>query len=333
MTCAVAASGTTYATIQAAVDDPRCTAISVAAGTYGEHITISRNVTITGAGAARTLLDGGGTNRVVVINNSASITLAGVTIKNGQVGTEEGGGIHVQAGTLTLKSSTVSGNRAHSGGGIAISRSSTATLTDSTVSGNHAAIYGGGIVNEGVLTVTKSAITTNEADNGGGIATRHGGTATVNSSTVTDNHARQAGGGMYLLTYFGGPPSAITLQRSTVGGNRADEDGGGIALGSGNSTVTVESSTIGPNTAGRDGGGIYHGGLAPVTLTNSKVSGNYAVRHGGGIGSFHSSVVLKGGTLAANRADGRGGGLYLGGPLTMSGSTFSANLPEDIVTH
>src|SRR5688572_16085545 len=38
-----------HATIQAAVDDANCTTINVAGGTYNEHVTIGRSITISGA--------------------------------------------------------------------------------------------------------------------------------------------------------------------------------------------------------------------------------------------------------------------------------------------
>src|SRR6267142_4761853 len=40
-----------YSTIQAAVNDPGCTTINVAAGTYVENVTINRTVTLNGAQA------------------------------------------------------------------------------------------------------------------------------------------------------------------------------------------------------------------------------------------------------------------------------------------
>src|SRR3954453_5308041 len=65
--CTVGASGASYISIQAAVDDTNCATINIAAGTYTENITISRSVALQGAGAASTLLDGGQSGRVLNI--------------------------------------------------------------------------------------------------------------------------------------------------------------------------------------------------------------------------------------------------------------------------
>ncbi|MFL5803509.1 MAG: hypothetical protein ACJ8CR_17420, partial [Roseiflexaceae bacterium] len=65
--CTVGAGGATYATIQAAIDDTGCTTINVAAGTYAEHMTIGRSLTLNGAGAGSTIIDGSETDRVLMI--------------------------------------------------------------------------------------------------------------------------------------------------------------------------------------------------------------------------------------------------------------------------
>ena len=56
--------------------------IRVAAATYTEHLTISVSLKILGSGAKTTILDGGGTGRVVTISSPAHVTLNGVTITN-----------------------------------------------------------------------------------------------------------------------------------------------------------------------------------------------------------------------------------------------------------
>jgi uncharacterized protein (DUF2345 family) len=62
-TCNVPSGGTyNYPTIQAAVDDPGCASITMAAGTYNVHISINRSVTINGAGATSTMVEGGGSS-------------------------------------------------------------------------------------------------------------------------------------------------------------------------------------------------------------------------------------------------------------------------------
>ena len=48
-----------YATIGEALADPDCDVINIASGIYPENLEIAREVTIAGAGAAATVIDGG----------------------------------------------------------------------------------------------------------------------------------------------------------------------------------------------------------------------------------------------------------------------------------
>jgi pectate lyase len=76
----------TYALTQATASDT----INVAAGTYsaanGETLPLvpTVDVTINGAGASSTFIDGGSTTRVMTVNSGRNITLQNVTIQNGR---------------------------------------------------------------------------------------------------------------------------------------------------------------------------------------------------------------------------------------------------------
>ncbi|MEY2489270.1 MAG: fibronectin-binding autotransporter adhesin, partial [Verrucomicrobiota bacterium] len=76
----------------------------------------------------------------------SSVTLAGLTIANGNT-PEGGGGINFYGGELTIANCVVSGNSAEYGGGVFGSSgpgSPRVSITNSVISGNSAA-YGGGI--------------------------------------------------------------------------------------------------------------------------------------------------------------------------------------------
>jgi hypothetical protein len=135
------------ATIQAAVDaaSDRDT-VQVAAGVYAEHVSINKDLTINGAGAAATIVDGMQSGTVFTIN-SGIVSLSGMTIRNGSTVGGNGGGIS-NFGTLNVTNSIVSGNSAISvrlfppppsiagGRGGGISNSKMMNVTSSTVSGN-----------------------------------------------------------------------------------------------------------------------------------------------------------------------------------------------------
>ena len=151
-----------YATIQAAIDESTCATINLAAGTYEEDITISRDVTIGGAGEDQTVIDGGDNGRVVTINGNPVVTIKNITIQHGH-STNDGGGI-LNFGNLTIQNSTLSDNEAFEGGGIG---------------------------NAGSLFIRNSTITDNEAfgDFGGGGIYNLRGSLFLRNSTVTDNTA------------------------------------------------------------------------------------------------------------------------------------------------
>ncbi len=279
--------------IQAANSDAAvdaCTAgsgadtIDVPAGTYTLSIArdqtpndnedgdldITGDLTITGAGAATTIIDGAGLDKLFHIDPlpSAGITveISGLTIQNGS--SLVAGGIR-NSGTLTLTSSTVNGNSSVFLGGGGIVNGGTLTLINSTVSGNFSNDFGGGISNGfgASATLTNSTVSGNTADEGGGIL--NSGTLTLTSSTVSGNTASGFGGGGISNVSAG----TLTLNNSTVNGNTASAFVGGGIVNSG--TLTLNSSTVSGNTASAFGGGIRHTG-GSTSLKNTIVANSTA---------------------------------------------------------
>ena len=210
--------------------------IRVAASTYTETLTIGFSLSIVGAGARTTIIDGGGNGTVVTIDQTgAVVTLSGLTIRNGKR-RSRGGGIS-NAGMLAINNSTISQNLA---------------LVEP-----HTFAAGGGIYNAGTLTIRNSTISRNSAQGvagfnaqGGGIY--NAGTLTLNNSTLSWNTV-------------GVRPDPF--RHCVV------PDGGGIYSQS--ETVTINNSTLSWNSADNcegvgEGGGIY--GKVTVTLQNTIVA-------------------------------------------------------------
>lgn len=119
-------------------------------------LTIAKDLTIVGAGPGATTLSSNVVNAGTIVTVAQGVTavLQGLTVTGGSGFTgdnESGGGIQ-NAGTLTLKSVAVRGNRAEYGGGIRNTDTGQLTLDHSTVAGN-TAFQGGGVFNAGLLTV------------------------------------------------------------------------------------------------------------------------------------------------------------------------------------
>ncbi|MCH7697497.1 MAG: CSLREA domain-containing protein [Chloroflexi bacterium] len=202
--CATAGGACTLrAAIQEANALPGSDVITVPAGTYNlsaGQLTISSDLTLNGAGAGTTAVDGGGLGGVFYISSGATAEISDLTVRNGSA-INAGGGISV-VGTLTLNRSAITGNSAGNVSG-GIYYQGTLTINDSTISGNHAGNTGGGIGDggsgAGTLTINNSTISNNVADNTGG-ALRNKGVATINNSTITGNTAGNVNGGIQNAT-------------------------------------------------------------------------------------------------------------------------------------
>jgi CSLREA domain-containing protein len=315
----------------AAVD--ACTAgsgadiIVVPAGTYilsSGELGITTNLTINGAGAATTIIDGAGLSRVFHIF-STTATISGVTIRNGfEI---VGGGIS-NFGTLTLKNSSVSANNAGSCSG-GIDTHGTLTLEQSTVSGNTAGSHSGGIFNGGTLTLTNSTVSgntvTGPTGSAGGILNFFGATATLTNSTVSGNTVSgnsepNSGGGIDNRA-----GATLRLVGSTVSGNTAVWGGGIYNTG----TVSITHSTIKKNTVTANGGGIHNREGGVVTVDRSTITGNSALSGGGvdnSIGPTPGTVTITASQVSGNTASLDGGGISnKTGTVTLDGSTVTRN--------
>jgi hypothetical protein len=161
-------------------------------------------------------------------------------------------GVTIAGGNETFGSQTAN---AGVGGGIWVTGNGALTLRRSTVSGNHADQSGGGIDNNGSLTVDRSTIEDNSTGCGlgcglgiGGGIDDFGSSVTVTNSTIIGNFASNDGGGLYLA-------SGATLTNDTIAANHGDTAGG---TGAGGGAIAVYGATD-PHT---------------IQLTNTLLAGN-----------------------------------------------------------
>jgi hypothetical protein len=179
--------------------------------------TLNGNSSVSVGGAIFNLYTG-----TVTINNST------ISDNIANLSGGHGGGI-TNSGIMIVANSTLSGNSAGSqGGGIQLNPypqyPCTLEVSNSTITGN-LAYDGGGIANNCTLTVNNSTINDNSAARGGGINNGFFGTVVINNSTLSGNSTPCricSGGG---IANFGG---TVTLNNSALTGNSATADGGGI---------------------------------------------------------------------------------------------------------
>jgi hypothetical protein len=305
------------------------------------NFVIDRDLTIRGIAneeLGAPTLDGGLKGPVVEVLSGLTVTLIGLTITNGFLLNSPIGGLSNE-GNLALIDSTVTGNRANTGGGIENGFRGSMTITNSTVSGNTSRAGGGGIYNAGTMTIADSTVSANTSEllAGGGIW--NSGVLYVTNSTIHGNRAAQGGGGIYNQgSQYG--LGVLSVIDSTVRDNTAANGGGIYNLGTGE----ITDSYVSDNTAVQVGGFSGHGGgivnvrgyLAEppnLTVANSIISGNAATAgSGGGILNGLSSgeasfLTLTDSTVSSNSAA-YGGGIWNVGTFTIQGSVVSLNVTQ-----
>jgi CSLREA domain-containing protein len=232
-------------------------------------LDITDTLTVRGAGAGRTTLDGAGLDRVFSIDSDVIASITDMTITGGDSigdgsskGIGMGGGIYNQ-GTATLERLRLVGNSSDGGGAVFSIPGTYITIRDSLLAHNTA--YEGGAI---------------RFDSGGEVV----------NSTITDNTL------LPLPTDPTGwpqqPKQAVTVIDEISG------YGGGIDHRGGND-VAIVNSTITGNHAIKGGGGLNSGqGYAPISdklalgrmrLRNTIVAGNTSV---GGPANCHVSAQI-----------------------------------------
>lgn len=182
------------------------------------------------------------------------------------------------------------------------------TVRDSNFNNNLSPFYGGGMISMDELDVTGSTFRQNEAWLGGGLAvgfpldginyvspTYLDFHSSIAESMISENTANYQGGGIWA--HHGG---YLWIQKSTIGGNQAGGEGGGVYQGEGD--LYIDNSTIAENTATRGGGLYNHDGIStnPVLrLMHTTVAYNTAtdtgdeLRSGGGGLNINGTVYVR----------------------------------------
>lgn len=227
------------------------------------------------------------------ISNGGSSDSGIAFIENSQItgntSTNDGGGIATN-GQLTVENSAVDGNEASAdGGGIFVGSltNQDVHILGSSVSGNFAGFSGGGLYYTenpsgsftNNLVVENSVFDDNEADEGGGIYAEYTD-VTISGSTLSNNNATNVGlgggGGIHMRSFIvGGAHLAMT--NSTVSGNTASQDGGGVYINGSAVTADLRSMTIANNSANSANGadGLHSlASIAAVTVADTVVSAN-----------------------------------------------------------
>lgn len=219
----------------------------------------------------------------------------------------------------TITNSTIDFNTAAAdGGGIYKDGGSPVTIVASSISDNTNTGFAGGglyvsggtsIPPVGVIvrdsTIARNTMLTGE---GGGIANLNQGRLTIERTAIIDNTVTGVGGvsGIGGGVFSNQTSSSVTITNSTIAGNSAQSNGG-ATYNNNASQMIIAHATITDNTADLQGGGVF--AVATTSVKSSLLSGNRANHpvnpqqdNCGGIGGLLSD-------LGGNLIDDAGGGV------------------------
>ncbi len=213
-------------------------------------LDITKPVVILGNGTGSTIMDGGNIDRMFQIFPSADVVIQNVTIQNGNtIGV--GGGVDNAGGKLTLNSTIVRNNTAPDGSGIYNQLGGATEINNSAIGPNNPTTdFGGGIYNDGFganpsavtqVTLNNSTVSGNTASRGAGIYS-DAGVVNITQSTITGNNATDLGGGIRAI---GG--AIVKIQNSLVAGNSGVNGEADCRVSSGGFYISLGHNLVGQN--------------------------------------------------------------------------------------
>ena len=280
-------------------------------GTFGSD---NHALVIEGEGAAQTILDGGGSDRVLIaktwyldhahdqdLESSAHITIKDLTIQNGHTASNHNGGgadIGTYWAPFTIENSIIQKN--HSGsraGGIHIeSYGGTIVIKNSTFEENAADSSGGGLYfrsDVGSLTLQENTFNKNSAGNNGlGVGGGLGVDLNDGSIELTENHFSENSATWSGAARIGAGSGNILVTSNFFILNTAEQSAGLEAYLSGDGYITLINNVFSSNTTDSNYGSInlWTNVSANIefNLINNTVWGNTASHYGGG-----ASIVMR----------------------------------------
>ena len=204
----------------------------------------------------------------------------GIILKE-NIASQNGGGLFVEMGEMTLNGCTIDGNTASgNGGGIALSPKTNST--GSTI----------------VLIQGNATISNNIADQTGGAVYLEGGDITVNTCSIDNNTAGVNGG---ALSIKGG---SVNIQKGEISYNSCAGMGGGVFVSNETDTektVTLSGDGSFTNNVATYGGGLYVSGKMSM-IFQGNIESNVARCGGGILLDNGSELTITGGIIRNNKA-------------------------------
>ncbi len=267
--------------------------------------------------------------------------------------------VNSAARTLALYDCTISGITQYGNGG-ALSADGTLILDNVKLIDNVSSSVGGAIYINGTadsqvsVTVVDSVFSNNFAGGAGG-AIRNKGILSVSGSFFSGNQATVSSPDGGAISSVGYDYTNVTIENTIFSNNSSERNGGAVAVGGGSFTLnTVKFYNNQSTAASGTAGALYLLGTGAVT--DALFVGNSAIGNGGATTIGNSGIVVTGnrflyntaasaGAIFANSKAGGaighsefignssvsngGGAVNTGGSLTISDSLFSGNYTGD----
>jgi len=271
-------TGLDYATIQAAIDAPETLnghTIRVEAGTYYEHLTVKKSVSLVGEDSRNTAIDGSSTRTVVNITAN-NVNLTGFTIRNSGSGYQSSGVLMSSSGNV------ISHNRIehNNGSGIHLLSSS----------------YGNNINGNDVLNNTGTGIYILSNDNtltGNNIVSNsYYGVSLYSSNNNSLNGNSIVANGAYGISLHS------SCNNTLINNNISDNDDGIFMWFFSNNNTLTQNKIVGNH---------FHGVWLDYSSSNS-LEGNHIAANGAGfwLQYYSSSNSLIGNNITDNQNCGLG---------------------------
>ena len=331
---------------------------------FDEPVSLPNNVTIEGAGAGSTILNGADEHDLLGIYSADGIVVqdlsfdhgkdsygAGLYVYDSEVdvlncsflnneATADGGaGLYAEDSTVNVFDSSFSNNSTSDGGAGLYADGSTVSVFDSSFSNNEAS-FGGALVAAEISTVvierstfTENIATNDEDDYGGAAVYTYDGEINIVNSRFVRNESAGVGGAVEL---YDGP---VTISGSTFIGNKAQQGPAIDVYGDASPLVVTDSSFINNvNTTDSNVDSSYDDGAAissernnsDLTLTGNIFRGNRGAGYGGAVETWRvtGEIIITSNRFERNIADEEGGALWIdvrGGTQDIRGNTFRGN--------
>ena len=220
-----------------------------AAATGDLDITdVSGRLTLVGQGAEKTIISGGGIDRVLHLLSSAALTLEDVTITGGSVsgaGVRGAGLLTETSNSLTIRRCAFRGNTSLGSGGAALATggSNLVTVENSVFHGNTGLDGGSTIQSGSVMSLSNCTISGNSSTTSASVAVESSGAMSLLGCTVSGNS-----GGLRATS------ASISIENSIVAGNPT----GGLT---GDDINTGTFTSFGYNFIGESASGAFVNGV------------------------------------------------------------------------